>query len=274
MLRLAVLACAAVACGGDGDGDPAATVAADPGPEVRRPAAPDADPEAPAVERIDAPPPGSLPAWDAVIQRADLVARRGQRGIIHGRVAVHGGERYLVDETDGAGALGVRLHGVDLDAGARAAVWGAWEASADRGWRWRASKVARLPAAEVDPDPYAATRPDHVIETIDRPPAGTIVIEQVPRAGGGVFFQVIRGPVRPGDGWIVAGRSHWPPAAIILLPGDREPYGAQDLRSPGEIWRLEPKQSYVVRVARKRPASRDGVPVLRAVSPPKRVAAE
>lgn len=292
MFRWVIIAIVAVGCG---DGDSAApspettALAPPPGPEVGSPAPVvviDAAPPAPSLESI---PDGiaeadylaeieARPIWSLAIDRRLALQRRGQRAAVWGRVVVSpDSEIYLVDETEGDGSLGARFEpgSAPVQAGDRVVAFGAWRAEADalHEWVWIADRVLRLaetPAPE--PSAYAAAVPSHAIETLPALPDGALVIESVPPDGGGAFFQVISAPARAGEGWVIAGRSHWPAAARLILPGEREPYGAQDLLSERERWHLEPKISYVVRVARwKKPKNPDELPVLQALSPPKRI---
>ncbi len=226
---------------------------------------------------------GAIPVWRGVIGRARYLARRGQRGALYGRLVIDaGGVRWLIDETEGAGALAARVDlggATGLTEGDRLVAWGAWKvvaaagAAAERHWVWAADEIARLPALAAPPaDGYAATGPGHAIESVEHLAQPAEVVESVPRRGGGIVFEVVSGPHRRGEGWTIAGRSHWPPAAILDLPGDQESYGGQDLRAPGERWQLEKKVRYVIRVARWRPPRHPGeLPVLRAISPPKKL---
>ena len=61
-------------------------------------------------------PPGSVAAWQAVIDRDRYLARRGQGAVIVGRMGgdaiapgARGVIRWLIDETEGNGALAVRV---------------------------------------------------------------------------------------------------------------------------------------------------------------------
>jgi hypothetical protein len=284
-----LIAVAAVACG-DGDQRAAATAeptSAAPTAEVApAPAASDAAPVTPVLESIPDDVTevdylhqvGARPIWALAIDRRVALARRGQRAAAWGRVVVSPqGETYLMDETEGDGALGGRFDPGDapIAAGDRVVAFGAWRAEPEppHRWVWIADQVLRLPEVpSSEPTAYAAAAPGHAIETLPALPDGAIVIESLPDEGGGTFFQVIRAPGRAGEGWVIAGRSHWPPAALLVLPGEREPYGAQDLLSDRERWHLEPKISYALRVAPwKRPRKPDELPVLRALSAPKRI---
>lgn len=74
---------------------------------------------------------GALPVWEGVVQRAQFLARRGQRATLIGRVGPPVGEGalvWLVDDTEGGGALAIRaaFPGAPPPAGARVAAQGAW----------------------------------------------------------------------------------------------------------------------------------------------------
>lgn len=224
---------------------------------------------------------GAIPAWRGVVDRARYLARRGQRGALYGRLVTVDGVRWLVDEAEGAGALGARVDlggATDLTDGDRLVAWGAWTVvpapgGSARHWVWAADEIARLPArAAPVADGYAATRPGHDLESVEHLAQPAVVVESVPRRGGGIVFEVVSGPHHRGDGWTIAGRSHWPAAAILDLPGDEESYGGQDLRADDERWHLQRKVRYVLRVARWRPPRHPGdLPILRAISPPKKL---
>ncbi len=219
---------------------------------------------------------GAVPVWRGVVDRTRYLARRGQRGALYGRLVTVNGVRWLVDETEGAGALGARVDlggATDLTDGDRLVAWGAWTIGAEHHWVWAADEIARLPARAPPPaDGYAATRPGHVLVSTDHLAQPAVVVESVPRSGGGIVFEVVSGPHQRGDGWTIAGRSHWPAAAVLELPGDEESYGGQDLRADDERWHLLRKVRYVLRVARWRPPRHPGdLPILRAISPPKKL---
>lgn len=288
MSRLFLIALVATACG-DGDRGAAATVESTPAPAAEVVAAPeaiDAAPVAPVLESIPEDVAeadyldqvGGRPIWALAIDRRVAVLRRGQRAAAWGRVVVSSqGDTYLIDETEGDGALGGLLDPghAPVATGDRVVAFGAWRAEPEppHRWVWIADQVLRLPEVPApEPTAYTAAVPGHAIETLPELPDGALVIESLPHEGGGAFFQVIRAPGRAGEGWLIAGRSHWPAAALLVLPGEREPYGAQDLLSERERWHLEPKISYALRVAPWKPPRKPGeLPVLRALSPPKRI---
>src|SRR5690606_30832438 len=114
----------------------------------------DAAPPAPVVEAFDAGADeaaalrelGARPAWEAVIDRAELLARRGDGGAVVGTLVEGEGGLLLVDDEAGDGALAIRVRapaGMQVEAPFRALVWGAWVAEDGR-WLWQATRVARL----------------------------------------------------------------------------------------------------------------------------------
>jgi hypothetical protein len=209
---------------------------------------------------------GAVPAWQAVVDRALYLARRGQHGVVFGTAgpAIRlpaGGDGglvaspyiWLVDDTEGNGALAIR---VALGAGAskakpgdRIAIGGAWALDDERRWYWRADAVTALPPAPPpnpkDGPPQAA--PGHT--SVDgNVPAGT---KPISKAGDFdfVYFQLVGPPPAfDGDGWPVADELGNPVAALLNLPGEHASYGAQDMRTADERWHLKRGSTYVVRV--------------------------
>lgn len=283
LIALALLL--APACGGGeppGQPPPAPEAPAAPAPPALAPA-----PPAPVLEMlaIDGTEEstlaalGAIPAWEAVVARARYLGRRDQAGVVVGRLGGasdgHGRDaRWLVDETEGAGALAIRVvvdDRLELAEGQRLVAWGAWWVDDAQRWYWKADRVAGL-APRGDGVPAGdAAMPGLDIAMIPAPPEGAEPVSQRTTPGD-ILFQVRAVPAEPTDGWEIADRSSDEPVARLLLPGERPSYGAQDYRSPDEHWRLERGVPYVVRVKRFRP-SRDGEPILmRAVDAPRRIA--
>jgi len=280
--------------------------------------------EAPAVKHLDAIPPpppptgsaegseapedpgkaitdlGAVPAWQAVVDRAQYLARRGQHGVVYGAlgpaimvpapVATGSGSgsavrpvdaglvaspyTWLVDDTEGNGALAIR---VDLGkkAGAfkegdRLALGGAWALDDSRRWYWKVDNAQVLPA--VPPVKAGETRdspvqPGHVIPTGDFPPG----VKRISLAKDGdlAYFQVVGAPPAvDGDGWPVADELGNPVVALLVLPGERASYGAQDMRTPDERWQLRRGQTYWVRIGRTHKRGPDKPLVMYARTPP------
>ncbi len=234
---------------------------------------------------------GAERVWNAVVERERYLARRGDRGIVYGRAGGESdsgtgsgsesesgsgtGHRWLIDDRKGDGSLALRTDLPDAVApGDRVVVWGAWQVDDQRRWYWRADRIARLPAkpAHRRPDPYAAPAPGHRIATLAEVPAGAVPLAELTTSGGGLLFQVVRGPLRPSDGWAIADSSRDEAAAILRLPGEREAYGGQEMRSDDELWHLRFRVTYVVRVRRWRTPKQPGeLPTLQAISAPFRV---
>jgi hypothetical protein len=236
---------------------------------------------------------GAIPAWRAVVDRDRYLARRGQRGVVAGRVgeavppaplpssdadagvvvAQPSDLVWLVDETDGNGALGIRVRFAEPPAlGARVAVRGAWALDEARRWYWQAETVTPLPAAEPTPEPKdPPAAPGHVIAAAD-PPGGWSKVKSPDKASPGdlMAFTVVDKPLREGDGWGVSDRKWGTLLATVRLPGERDSYGGHDLRAPDERWALKKGGTYWVRAGKiRRPT--DGVPVIEAVTAPVRI---
>jgi hypothetical protein len=235
--------------------------------------------EATALRELDA-----VPVWDAVVSRGDYLGRRGKQGAIHGRLGEpvsgeSGAYRWFIDDIEGSGALGVRLAydpALAPEPGQRLLVWGAWEVDGDLRWYWKATRMARLEARDIDAPVEARSEPGHVIAAIATPPEGAIPVSEAvakpPPQPADIIFEVTRVPGSRFTGWEIGDRTRWKPVARLYLPGERESHGAQDLRSPGEYWTLERNTRYVVRVQRISPP-RPGVRTrLKAINAPRRVA--
>lgn len=258
----------AVGCGDDGS--PAITPVAAPPVQVI-----DAAP-APVVTAFDGGPDeaaalaelGAIPAWTAVIDRHRYLARRGQRGAVHGRAsATLDGTRWLIDESEGRGSLGIRLllpAGAEVEPGQRLLVHGAWTVDAQHRWVWQAERAQRLAAADAPMAPFDPTR---TLETAPAPDDAAIVSE-AQGAAGTIRFQVIGAPLRSGSGWEIADPGATEVQAVLLLPGEHEPYGGQDLSSQDERWHLRSGVEYVVAIQRFRRRA-GATPTLRAVAPPR-----
>ncbi|HTR53852.1 MAG TPA: hypothetical protein VMJ10_24325 [Kofleriaceae bacterium] len=222
---------------------------------------------------------GAISAWQAVVDRAQYLARRGQHGIVFGTVgaavvaaptgsASPGGPAsvangvdaglvatpytWLVDDTEGNGSLAIRVElgarAAKIKAGDRVALGGAWMTDEAHGWFWMVDAVTPLPAA---PPPSAKDPPSqlgHAIGSGDMPRGA----KPISKAGDGdlVYFQLVGAPpALDGDGWPVADELGNPVAALIDLPGETASYGGQDLRTPDERWHLKRGVTYALRVA-------------------------
>ena len=146
---------------------------------------------------------GAIPAWQAVVDRDRYLARRGQKAILTGRVGAEaiapgarGTVRWLVDDTEGNGALAIRMGitGKPPADGTRVAVEGAWALDDQRRWYWQVEALSPLdepgPATPADPP----SPPGHQIN-VGSPPSGWKPISKA-KDGGIVTFGVIRTPSR------------------------------------------------------------------------------
>jgi hypothetical protein len=158
---------------------------------------------------------------------------------------------WLVDDTEGNGALGIRIAlGDKAREGDRIAAGGAWQLDADRRWFWKPDAVQPLPPVPPsdlkEPPPPV---PSHAIATGDLPPGARTV--SIARDNDAVYFQIVGpAPATEGDGWQVADQLGSPTALVLNLPGERSSYGGQDLRSPDERWQLKRAQIYWVRIGK------------------------
>ncbi len=206
---------------------------------------------------------GAIPAWQAVVDRAQYLARRGQHGVVFGTLAeITAGTGsgsgsgsvspylWLVDDTDGNGALAIRVRLGDKKAkpGDRVALGGAWALDDERQWYWKVDNVSPPPAAPASTTKDPVSPPGHAIANGDLR-AGT---KPISKAGDGdlAYFQVVGAPpAADGDGWPVADELGNPVVALLDLPGERASYGAQDMRTADERWHLKRGVTYMVRIA-------------------------
>lgn len=264
-----------------------------PEPEPRavepRDAAPAADPGLPSFdpgdrdERAALRDLGAVPVWDAVVDRGEYLARRGQRGVLFGRLGEPiGSYRWLIDDTEGAGSLGIRLayapaldeptpDGPILATGQRVLVWGAWHVDDDRRWYWKAERMAELAATEVKLPPEVMSEPGHRIVELTEPPEDAVPVSERARGPGDILFEVTGFPDDPAAGWEIGDPGSRAPVARLRLPGEHRSYGGQDYRSPDEHWHLERGVRYAVRVRRFLPAKPGELIVMRALNAPRRL---
>ena len=162
---------------------------------------------------------------------------------------------WLVDDTEGNGALGIRValgrHAAKQ--GDRVAIGGGWLLDEARRWYWAADAIQPIavPATPSElKDPPAAV-PGHDIVTGSLPSGARTI--SVARDNDAVYFQLVGPlPVRDGDGWAVANELGDVPFAMMTLPGERASYGGQDMRAPDERWQLKRAQTYWVRIGKIR----------------------
>jgi hypothetical protein len=240
---------------------------------------------------------GAFSAWEAVIDRADYLVRRGQRGVVYGRLGaviqmpdpmapaadagvkpalVASPYQWLIDDTEGNGTLGIRIKlpdakKGDVKEGDRVAIDGAWDLDEHRKWFWKGDAVQTIPPAPpsdlVDPP---APVPSHAIANGELPPGARTI--SVARDGDAVYFQVVGPPpATEGDGWQIADELGNPTVALLNLPGERPSYGGHDMRQPDEKWVLKRGQTYWVRIGKVRKRAPDKPWLINARTAPVRV---
>lgn len=255
-------------------------------------------------DEVEAPDPGKViaelgafSAWQAVIDRADYLVRRGQRGVVYGRLGpvimmpdptasapdagvkpplIASPYHWLVDDTEGNGTLGIRVRlpdakKGDVKEGDRIAVDGAWDLDEGKKWFWKADAVQSIPAAppsDLKEPPAAA--PSHAIANGELPSGARTI--SLAKDGDAVYFQVVGPPpTTEGDGWQVADELGNPTVALLNLPGERASYGGHDMRQPDERWVLKRGQTYWVRIGKVRKRAPDKPWLINARTAPVRV---
>jgi hypothetical protein len=218
-----------------------------------------------------------MPAWTAVIRRAEYLARRGATGAVQGIWGPSDGPyRWLVDPEEGDGSLAIRVAlpvEVAAEEGASVVLWGAWHSGgAGNAWYWRATRGQRRPAsAGQKAGSRRDRRPGHHIEdTAEVFPGAGLPSRLGPRDRAVVFYAVGT-PVKLGDGWPIADAPGAAPSALLLLPGEREPYGAQNFLAADELWQLAPRIRYTVQLRGRRQLRGLALPVLFASHAPRRL---
>lgn len=271
---------------------------------------PDATPlareDAPQLEEPEPPDPGkriaelgAIPAWQAVIDRAQLLGRRDQHGVVYGRIGpvvmvpappgsgsgsgsaapaakpelIASPYVWLIDDTEGNGSLGIRvaLGTKAAKLGDRVALGGAWHLDDARRWYWKVDSLQAIPPGPAsdlkEPPP---PEPNHVIVNGNLIPGSRTIT--VARDSDSVYFQLVGPPpTNDGDGWPVANELGDNVFALLVLPGERASYGAQDMRAADERWVLRKAQTYQVRIGRIRTRGPDKPAVIHARTGPVRV---
>ncbi len=126
---------------------------------------------------------GAMPVWEGVVQRGQLLARRGERGVLYGRVGPAVGEGsliWLIDDTEGEGSLAARVAfpGAPPPEGTRIAAAGAWA----------------LPPRSVEVPPAVATPP---AAAGARPAAAPVAPPAAPRPTPRWYWQVEQSTALP-----------------------------------------------------------------------------
>lgn len=239
---------------------------------------------------------GAIPAWQAVVDRAQLLGRRDQHGVVYGTIGPpvmvlappatgsgSGGAAkpelvaspyvWLIDDTEGHGSLGIRvaLGQKTAKLGDRVALGGAWMLDDARRWFWKVDSLQALPPAPAsdlkEPPP---PEPNHQIVSGNLVPGSRTIT--VARDNDSVYFQLVGpSPTNDGDGWAVANELGDTVFALLVLPGERASYGAQDMRAADERWALKRGQTYQVRIGRIRSRGPDKPVVIHARTAPVRV---
>ena len=217
---------------------------------------------------------GALPAWTAVRERGRLLARREERGAVWGRPSAALGQVWLLDESEDAAGLGIRLAGAGGRALAppatRVIAWGAWGTGEQRRWVWRVDRMVALPGPGKPAPPARIPLPGHLVTELNAAPEGALPPSERTRSGP-IAFAVLAAPVKPGDGWTIADQVGGDPAAALLLPGEAPLHGGLDYLSPDERWSLEPGAWYAAEVSVGRPPRSGELRVLRARAAPARI---
>ena len=307
--RSLVLVAALVACQGKrsedppprGEGSGTAVVAEAPRPDAMI-LPPEDAPKKP--DEVEPPDPGkviaelgAISAWQSVIDRSRYLARRGERGVVYGRLGavimvpdpmaaapdagvkpplVASPYHWLVDDTEGNGTLGIRVQipeakKGDVKEGDRLALHGAWMLDDDKKWYWKADSLQPIPPATPSDlkDPPAPV-PSHAIVNGELPSGARTI--SLARDGDAVYFQVVGAPpANEGDGWQVADELGNPTVALLNLPGERASYGGHDMRQPDEKWVLKRGQTYWVRIGKIRKRGPDKPWLINARTAPVRV---
>jgi hypothetical protein len=210
---------------------------------------------------------GAVPAWQAVVDRGQYLARRGQHGVVYGTLGdvvtipvpdagvQPTGYTWLVDDTEGNGALAIRVElgakASSVKKGDRVALGGAWVLDGDRKYFWKADAVTPLPPAPPSDLKDPPSPPTHEIAQLPLPPGARTV--SVARDNDIIYFMVIgRPPAIDGEGWPVGDAPGTPVSALLNLPGERPSFGAQDFRTPDERWKLKRSTVYWVRIGKVR----------------------
>lgn len=277
---VAIVLLVSSACGGNED-LPAPPPASEPVPPP--PIAGDTPPPVPVLEMLPAAGDedvalaalGAIPVWDTVTDRGRYLGRRRLQGVVYGRLGGSiDGYRWLIDETEGAGALAIRMavdERIALREGQRLVSWGAWWVDDQQRWYWKAERLAGLAPPASDTAAGTESTPGLAIVSIPQPPEGAEPVSQRTTPGD-ILFQICAVPGSPTDGWEIADRSGDAPVALLRLPGERAAYGGQDYRTSDEHWKLEPRVTYTVRVRRFRAARSGELVLMRAVDAPRRIA--
>ena len=274
-----VIACAAlVACREPQRAKPkdsalpdATIVDAEPEPDAAKPdepAEPIADPGK-AIADLEA-----IPAWQAVVDRAQYLARRGQHGVVFGTLGapLENDFTWLVDDTEGNGALAIRvmLGKSVAKEGDRVALGGAWALDDARRYYWKVDQLTPLAPGPASDITEPRSPPGHDIGAAPLPPGARPI--SLAKDGDVIYFQLAgKPPAIDGEGWPIADQLGSPVVALLNLPGERPSFGGQDLRTPDERWQLKRAQTYWLRIGKIRRPKLDKPALINAVTAPVRL---
>lgn len=222
---------------------------------------------------------GAVPVWEAVINRGRYLARRRLQGAVYGYLGGSiDGYRLLIDETEGAGALAIRITTdtdelLELHEEQRLVSWGAWQIDDQKRWYWKSERLAGLASDEKSLPQGTASIQGMQIVSIPEPPVDAQPVSQRATSGD-ILFQIHAVPARPTDGWEIADKTEDAPVALLLLPGEQAAYGDQDYRAPDEHWNLKPRVTYAVQVRRFWSSSEDELTRMRAINAPRSIEPE
>jgi hypothetical protein len=193
---------------------------------------------------------GAIPVWEGVVQRGQLLARRGQRGVLYGRVGPAVGEGslvWLIDDTDGEGSLAVRASfaGATAPAGARIAATGAWMLPEEP-----APAPAAAPAAGVAVPPAPAVVPAARRWVWQVEHSTALPDEGAPPATSSPIGHQLRVGPRPVEAVPISRAKDNDLIVFQVLAAPRR--GGIDFRQPDEQWRLRRGVTYVVRIGKIR----------------------
>lgn len=282
MVKLAIAALVLAACQGRGD-EPAkpaprkdaAVVKLEPPVDASDEPVREPEPADPGDTIADL---GAVSAWQAVIDRSQYLARRGQHGVVYGTLGAGLAPSdyvWLVDDTEGNGALAIRVKLGKLadkaKQGDRVALGGAWTLDDERRWFWAVDALTPLPPAPPSDLEDPPSAPGHEIRDGNLAPGSRTI--SVAKDGDAVYFMLTgpKQPVMPGEGWPVADELGNPTFALLNLPGERPSFGGQDLRTPDERWELKRGQTYWVRIGKIRRPAPDKPALINARTAPVRV---
>lgn len=229
---------------------------------------------------------GAVPAWQAVVDRGQYLARRNLSGVVYGTLgapilkadpASDGGliaspYTWLTDDTEGNGALAIRIKLGKQAAkqGDRIALAGAWKLDDERRYYWEVDQLTALPPAPPSEVKDPPSQSGHAIVDGPLPPGARTIT--VARDNDAVYFMVTgRPPAIDGEGWPVADELGDPVFALLNLPGERPSFGGQDFRTPEERWQLKRGVLYWVRIGKVRKHGPDKPATINARTAPIRV---